>query len=308
MALSEATDPGGVTEASLGKTRISRLWTKWPVLQHLLAACLLAALLAVFFWPLTFQHRVLSPADWIYTAYPWAADPPENFHAPSNANQGDDAFISYPRRFAFYHEPGTSGWQDDYLAGTRSTFSVDHLGLDFYPPSWFYHMLAFPVANGFFHAAVLLVAGLSMYLLLWQLRLPWLAAVYGGMLFMLNGHFVVWLGAFTLPAILGLIPLMIFGFERHREKRNPLYLLIPATCFAIQVYLAYVPGWVVTGVILAMYGTIRTMPAVFRRDFRTMVGDSAAYVAPAMVGLLLAAYALIPTMPRPGVSRAESSD
>ena len=222
--------------------------------------------------------------------------PPEGYTVPENANQGDDAFIGYPRRWSYYNGDGASWWQDDYLAGSRGTFSVDHLGLDLYPPSWVYRVLPFPVANGFFHAEVLLVAGVSMYLLLLQLRFTWLAAVYGGILFMLNGHFIVWPGAFSLPAILGLIPLMIFGFERYRESRAPPYLLIPAACFALQIYLAYVPGWIVSGGVLAIYGAVRLTPELWRRDLRQFSADAGAYLGAAVVGVLLGAYSLPPSL------------
>src|SRR3972149_1728455 len=150
-----------------------RLPASWTWAPQLAVAAVLALVLSVFFWRLTIEHRVLSPADWIYTVHPWAAQVPPRFVGPSNANQGDDGFLSCPRRSALVRgAPGASWWQADFPGGGPSTFSTDFVGPVFCPPAWAYHILPFEIANGVFHAAVLLVAGISMYLLLWQLRLP----------------------------------------------------------------------------------------------------------------------------------------
>ncbi len=272
---------------------------------HAVALAVLVVFLAAFFWQLTVQRRVLSPADLIFTVYPWSSQAPPGFQSPSNPLQSDDAFIYHPRRHSLYSDDGTgfSWWQDDYLAGSRNTFSNDFLGLEFYPPAWAYYVLPFHIANGVFHVSILLVAGVAMYLLLCELRAPPPAAVYGALLFMLNGHFIVWLGAWPLPAILGLIPLMIFGFERHRRLRQPLYLLIPAACLAMQIYIAYVPGWVVTGGVLVIYGLIRLALSIWRREYGGALRQAGAYVVASVLGLLLATYSLLPS-----VSSALASD
>src|SRR3972149_1820452 len=101
-----------------------RLPASWTWAPQLAVAAVLALVLSVFFWRLTIEHRVLSPADWIYTVHPWAAQVPPCFVGPSNANQGDDAFLYFPRRSALFRgDTGSSWWQDDYLAGGRNTFS-----------------------------------------------------------------------------------------------------------------------------------------------------------------------------------------
>ncbi|HLC29991.1 MAG TPA: hypothetical protein VJM51_04345, partial [Dehalococcoidia bacterium] len=181
---------------------------------------LLALFLSAFFWQVTVKHEILSAGDIIYISYPWLSDKPADLGDPENAYQSDDAFLGYPSRYVLFKtlkDEGLFDWQPFHLAGTRTSFPTDFLGYAFYPPAWVYFILPFPVANSVFHILVLFVAGLGMYLLLCQLRLPQLSAVYGALLFMLNGHFIVWLGAIGLAAILGLIPLIIYGFERYRE-------------------------------------------------------------------------------------------
>ncbi|MEO7665693.1 MAG: hypothetical protein ABIU97_01495, partial [Dehalococcoidia bacterium] len=284
----EGDEPSGLVARAAAK------WSHWPVFQHVAAAALLALLLAIFFWPLSIKHEALSPADIAFSAYPWASSVPDDFEGPDNPYQSDDTFIGYPRRLAYYNGEEAYPWQDEYLTGTPATYSIDLFGLKYYPPAVFYKLLSFPVANGFFHAAVLLVAGMSMYFLLRQLRLIWLPAVYGGLLFMLTGHFVVWLGAFVLPAALGLVPLSILGFERFRETRNVLWLLIPAVCFTVQISFGYIPAWIIAGGILAIYGIIRAVPAVWNRDWRALLRDVGSYAGAAGIGALLGAHALLP--------------
>jgi hypothetical protein len=227
--------------------------------------CILAFVLSSSSGASPSSIRSLSPADWIYVVTHGRPIRPRD-SAPENANQ--ETMPSSATRVDDYYNQSDGWWADDYLAGKRATSSVDYLGLDFYPVSWVYRLLPFPVANGLSTRGCCLSPACPCTLLLWQLKLPWLARVWGGTLFMLNGHFIVWLGAWPLPGILGLVPLMIFGFERHRETRQHLYLLIPAVCFAMQIYMAYIPGWVVTGGVLGIYGLVRVAPLLWRREVR----------------------------------------
>jgi len=273
-------------------------------MPHLAAAALLSVALAAFFWRVTLEQRVLSPADLEFTAYPWAAEAPDGYKGPSNPYQSDDAEIFYPRRADLYEgDTGDSWWQDDYLSGGRNGFFVDALGLQFYPPAWVFYVLPLPVANSLYGMLALLAAGLSMYALLWQLRLPWLASVYGAVAYAFNGHFIVWTGHAYLPAQLGLVPLTLFGFERYRETRQALWLLVAAACIAVVVYIAYIPGWIVMGVVLVIYGLVRLAPLAAAGKTREWLGLAGVYVGTGLLGLGLSAYALIPSV----VSAAESS-
>jgi hypothetical protein len=270
---------------------------KWLPLSvpHLSAVALLAVLLAVFFWRVTLEQRVLAAGDLVYTADPWKSSAPAHFE-PSNPYQSDDAYIFYPRRYALYEGAGESWWQDDYISSDRSSFFIDSLGLPFYPPSLVYEVLPFAAANSVYQISVLLAAAISMYLLLWQLKFRWLPRVFGATIYMLNAHFIVWSEHPFLPASLGLVPLMLFGFERHRETREPLYLLLPASCLAIEVFLGYVPAWIVSGAILTLYGVVRLAPTLWTRRLREAGETIAIYTASAVLGLLMSAYSLVPSV------------
>ncbi|MCI0883494.1 MAG: YfhO family protein [Chloroflexi bacterium] len=277
-------------------TALSRLFARLRFVRspHVAAVAVLVLLIVAFFWQSTLQGQVISSADLMYGHYPWKAYAPEGF-TPENPYQTDDAEIFYPRRYAFYNDTGDAWWQNDYIASDRNSFFVDSLGLQFYPPAYVYEALPFDIANTVYTLTILLVAGLSMYLLLWQLKYPWLARMLGAILYTFNGHFIVWLGHTYLPASLGVIPLMLFGFERFREARQPAWLLIPAACIAIEVYLGYAPAWIVTGVILIAYGAVRLAPTLYARRLREAAAEIAAYAAAGAVGLLLAAYSLLPS-------------
>jgi hypothetical protein len=101
----------------------------------LLATALLSLLLSVFFYRLTIKHEVLAPADIAFSTFPWASVTPDDFAGPDNPWQSDDTFLGIPRRYALFEGPGANSWQDEYLTGTRSTTSVDFLGLKVYPPA-----------------------------------------------------------------------------------------------------------------------------------------------------------------------------
>jgi hypothetical protein len=269
---------------------------------HLAAIAILLLLIAGFFSQSTVEGRVISPADLMYGHYPWKAYAPDGF-SPQNPYQTDDAAIFYPRRYALYNDTGDSWWQDDYMAGDRSGFLIDQLGLQFYPPAYAYGLLPFEVANTVYPMAILLAAGIGMYLLLWQLKFPWLSRMLGAVLYMFNGHFIVWLGHAHLPASFSVVPLMLFGFERFREDRQPAWLLVPAACIAILVYIAYVPAWTVTGAVLVSYGAVRIAPALYARRLKEALSEIAVYAATGVTGLLLSAYALLPSL----TSAADSS-
>jgi hypothetical protein len=89
---------------------------------------------------------------------------------------------------------------------------------------------------------------------------------------------------------------MLFGLERYRETRLPLYLLLPAACLAVQIYIAYTPGWVTTAVVLGIYGVVRFAPDLYRRDYRVAVNTGAAFALAAVIGALLGAYSLFPSI------------
>ena len=269
---------------------------------HLAGVVILLLLIAAFFSQSTVEGRVVSSADLMYNHYPWKAYAPEGF-SPQNPYQTDDAAIFYPRRYALYNDTGDSWWQNDYIGSDRSGFLIDSLGLQFYPPAYVYEALPFEVANTAYPMAILLTAGIAMYLLLWQLKLPWLSRMLGAILYMFNGHFIVWLGHAHLPASLGVVPLMIFGFERFREVRQPAWLIVPAACIAMVVYIAYVPAWIVTGVVLLFYAAVRLAPVLYARRLRDAASESAVYAVTGLIGLLLSAYALLPSF----TSAADSS-
>jgi len=223
------------------------------ILTHPLAA---VVLLPVLLFPQVFlRGYVLSPADQLYDLAPWSEYRPPGFQHASNPLRADDTFFGLPRRVAVASDIlrfGVRLWQDHTFAGTPNTLPLG-LGSLTYPPALSFFVVPAGWANTIVMISALLLAGVCMYLLLGLLTPSRGARLFGSVAWMLNGYFIVWLGATTLPLIFAVLPLLMFLATRFLEGRGALYGVGVAVLIGWTFFLSYPPANFVEAVLLALY-------------------------------------------------------
>lgn len=215
----------------------------------------LSILLVGFFYPVFVEGRVLSPADMLFQLPPWDQFRPPGFEHAANSLRSDDVYIALPRRAAAAADIlrfGVRLWQDHTFAGGPNTLPQG-LGGFFYPPALSFLLLPPGLANTIVMISALFVAGASMYLLLGLLTEHRGARFFGALAWMLNGYFIVWLGATSLPLMFAVLPLLMFLANRFLARRGLLYGLGFATLFGWTLFLSYPPGNIIEGIVLAIY-------------------------------------------------------
>lgn len=220
---------------------------------------MLAIVLGAFTSPFFFQGKQFSPMDVLYSYYPWKAEAPTWYQAPSNHLRWDDASKFYPSRVNLvrnFLRDGMTFWQTDHLFGTPNRPTLHRYQLLLYPPLWLFFLLPFNLANTLVHILNLYIAAVSMWLLLREHGLKPAPALAGALVFMLNGFFVVWMSAYSLAAMLALLPLALWLFERLVRRPGLGYALILALVLTWQFYLGYPPGSIVFLFLFGLYGLV----------------------------------------------------
>lgn len=251
----------------------------WPFL-------ILGLVTILFFWKIFFLGEVFSPADLLFERYPWKAVVPKNFIHPSNVLRVDEVELYYPSRVNLvkdFKENGFYFWSPYTLSGLPGGAS-----LFLYPLSWIFFFLPTPLANSLFHILIILTGGVFMYLFLTTLSLSVPASLMGAVAYMLNGYFVVWLSAASLPAIFTLLPLILFLWEKFSKTKNYLFLWLSIIVLTIQFFLGYPPGLIISCFILLLYLIYKCFSLSFKTGL--LCGLSVIFA------FLLAAFALLPSV------------
>src|SRR5438270_990383 len=223
------------------------------LVTHPIAALVL--LLVILFHQVFLQGYVLSPADQLFELPPWDKYQPPGFQHASNPLRADDTYIGMPRRVAVVADLlryGVRLWQDHTFAGSPNTLPLGLGGL-FYPPALGFLVLPPGWANTIVMISALLVGGICMYFLLGQLTERRDARLFGSAAWMLNGYFIVWLGATSLPLQFAVLPLLLLLATRFLAGGAAL----DGVCFALVLgwtfFLSYPPGNLVESVLLTLY-------------------------------------------------------
>ena len=245
---------------------------------------ILGLVTVLFFWKIIFLGEIFSPADLLLERYPWKAVAPENFTHPSNVLRVDEVELSYPGRVNLvkdFKENGFYFWSPYNLSG--------HPGKEtsfLYPLSWIFFFLPTPLANSLFHISIILTGGIFMYLFLTTLSLSMPASLMGAIAYMLNGHFIVWLSAASLPAVFTLLPIILFLWEKFSKTKNYFFLWLSVIFLAIQFFLAYPPALIINCFILLLYLVFKCISSSFKAGL--FCGLSV------ILAIFLAAFTLLP--------------
>jgi len=291
---------------SFPKTRLAKtFWTQLPEIFK--GGILLAVVLVAFTYPFFFQGKQFSPMDLLYALPPWKTIAPTWYERASNGLRWDDATKFYPERINMirnFKQDGMTFWQTDHLLGTPNRPTLHRYQLLFYPLTWLFFLLPFNTANSLIHILNLFIAGISMWLLLREHKLRPISALLGAIVYMLNGFFIAWMSAFSLPGMLALLPLLLFLFERLVRRQQAIYALMMALVIALQFYLGYPPGSLVFLIFFGLYLLVSFVRLCIRGDWgitlRVLgfvslsmvlaVGLSALYLIPAAQQLASSEY------------------
>jgi len=184
----------------------------------LAAAGVLAALSALFLWPVLFGGRVLLPASYLAHFAPWTQ--PGASGPPWNALIWDAMAQYYPWRI-FAHRTLASGviplWNPHQFCG--APFLANAQSAIFYPGNLLFWLLDPAVAFGWSAALHILMAGLFMFLFVRRLGAGWFGAVFSAVSYMFCGLFATWLELSTVVCTAAWLPLVLLLVHEHFERR-----------------------------------------------------------------------------------------
>jgi hypothetical protein len=258
--------------------------------ERALAALFLLGLLLAVFWKAALGGRVLGAVDVIFASPFFAAHAPPGFRRPANGLLFDAAyqFIPWRRVMCDALRAGRLPlWNPDSLSGTP--FVATMQSAVFYPLSLVLCALPLPRQLVWSAIARLWIAGFATYLLARRYGVGLLAALVGGISFMLSGFLVVWLEHPHVNVAVWL-PVVLLLDERLLEAATPRGRCV--ALFALAVGVMLTGGHVETAAhvlfALAVYHAVRAVQ--LRADWRRVLLGGVAV----LLGAALAAPQLLP--------------
>ncbi|MBN1641398.1 MAG: YfhO family protein [Anaerolineae bacterium] len=258
----------------------------------LAALGLLLALDLVLLWPGLMPGQVLMPLDTLSRFRPWRGiELPAPLHNPLPTDVVD---IIYPTRHfaAGSLREGRFPLWNPYTFSGYSFVANLQAGL-FYPPNLLGYLLPEAWAAGVNDLDLilhLLLAGAGMYFYLRTIGASRPASLGAGIVFMLNGVFVVWLEWHTILSTAVWMPYVWAWLELALRSGRRTYVLLGACALALLLVGGH-PQWMMYGLLgVGCYGVYRLVwpaPASRRRA-------AAAVALLAALGVGLAAIQLLP--------------
>lgn len=258
-----------------------------------LAYTLLATLLslAVLFHRTWRFGEVFTPADIVFSFYPWTYDAP--LTPMTNSTRSDEAFFHQPLMETHWKRLKRGEWPDldpDVLAGVPGFFQGLDVGRAFSPLSLPFYLAPADVAVTLYAPLRLLVAALCMWIYVRSLGLGAAASAVGALAWSLNGGFIAWLSApmptvaLFLPAAWWLVDRVLDKDDSTRTPRELGGLALVIGCVALG---AYVPSILACLVAIGLYALVRIA-------VRARWGAIPGLAASGALGLLIGAVALVP--------------
>jgi hypothetical protein len=254
--------------------------------KHSTAIIALAVYHFVFFFPVIFMDRVVSPNDVFYNFDPWALYKPEGVRSVQNALMNDPATGYLPMIAMVKRGPETFHW-NPYLAGGIPGFGSAAaasftpfvlLPILLVPLTWVYTAILFLKINVTFWFA---------YLWLREERLGKRGAAIGAIVLAVAGVYAVrWLWQMTNAT--ALYPALLWFVRRtFNGKRSPIVLVV---LVALSYILAGFPAAIAYGAYLALAYAL-FLAIRFRRIPLGVLGKNVLGVA---LALAIAVPSLVP--------------
>jgi hypothetical protein len=241
--------------------------------------------------------EVFSPADALFTAYPWAYD--TSRPQPVNITRTDEAFYHQPLMATHFDRLRAGDFPDFdplVLSGTPAFFQGLNTGQAFNPLSLPFYLFDAATAVTLYAPLRLLLAALGMWCYLRHRGTSALASATGGLAFGFNGAFLVWLSA-PMPTVALWLPWILLAIDRTVERPSPREAALLAVALGLMFLGAYLPTTLVVMATSVVYACLRWLAASKPPGARaTALGSSIALAAGAIAGTLLAAVGLLPML------------
>jgi hypothetical protein len=226
--------------------------------EHWAALAVLAAIVAVFFWPLFRGDTYVDVASRQNELYPWAGfhvDRPPTLHY-------DMADAYYPWQ-VFTNRAFRAGeiplWNPYAFGGTP--YEANGQNGIFYPPRTLLSLLVPPErVLDLLIVSHMLLGGLLMYLLLRAVRLGFAAALFGAVAWMLNSFMLAWMGLthyVVVEAWLPLAVLLLLRLFRYRAWTDGVWLGVVLSLICLGGHIMYVLISITTCAALAAFLALR---------------------------------------------------
>lgn len=194
--------------------------TKKP---YAIAASLWLILVAVFFWPVLFQQKVLAPLDILQSLMrPWATTELVSVH---NAYTYDaiSQYLPYDRSaYDSLRQDGYIGWNPYTHSGSSI---VENTMLC--PGDWRHHLARFLPFWSAWNAGIILqfaIAGLGILVLLRDQKIPAAYALIGAIAFGLYSQFTLWIYHHWLLGAMGWAPWILWALLRAKKSNRIIHL------------------------------------------------------------------------------------
>jgi len=219
-------------------TRKSQKNNRWDIVCLIILACFALT----FLWNILFLDDVLMPFDLHQKKEPWRSE-------ISNGRSGGTFWNKVPSDALWQFYPMASYSQEAWAQG---------------PPLWDPYLLSgmpalargelftnpvFVGLSSFFSIDTalnlnallsLLIASLSMFLLLREMKISRFGAMIGSLAFSYSSYLVCWLSLPVTTASMVWLPLILFSYERSMRRRQWRWTLIGIFAFSLQILSGHV--------------------------------------------------------------------
>lgn len=198
-------------------------WLETEPGRDLAGMGLIALLVLILLWPVTFGGRLLLPADMLMVMQPWKAHAQEVGFDRVQTPFLDSIQQHYPwRKFAAeqMREGVIPLWNPYMFCG--APFVANNQSACFYPETWLFMLMPPERAFGWSALLSLIMGGTFMFWFLRVLGLRRSAAVIGTVPFLFCGFLVGWMLLPTVRAVPMWLPLMLLAFEKCLRSLLPI--------------------------------------------------------------------------------------
>ena len=207
---------------------------------------------AVFSFPFFFQGKVPYPSDYLVNHFsPWSSY--EKYWGPvKNDAMPDILGQIYPWRHLSI-EALKNGeialWNPYSFSGT--THLANYQSAVLFPLNFLFFILSFVNAWSVLVLLQPLLAGTFTYLFLRTIKVSREGSILGAVSFMFCGFITTWLEYTTLGYAILFLPLALFGVEKYKERRIPIYLAL----ISLSVPLSFLSGHFQTSLYFLLFVT-----------------------------------------------------